>query len=226
MNSRTTRHKCVSVSASRWIAYASAGAASALASATSAEAEIHYSGPINILFPPDAPKVKKLPLDQAADYLVFKRGKEAGNVGAFFRLRAGLGVGQFVGQEFSTHASVSAIRGDRYVSRGHFTYPAYTYGTLKDPHFTSPSFVGFRFNGGSGFQYGWARVYFNKDTLDFTVIDYAWADPGEPIKTGQTSSSTFSEGTNEGSLGLLALGAAGLRAWLKSRVANHTLDPG
>lgn len=212
---RLRRNKSSLVSSSRWLAYAAAGAATTLGAAQSAEAEIHYSGKINLLFPPTAPKIKKLPLDQAADYLVFKRGHVGPRTGVFFRARDVIyGVGEFVGVEFSTHADVSALKAGRYLSRAHFTYPAYTYGTLNDPNFSSPSFVGFRFDGGSGPQYGWARVYFNRGTLDFTVIDYAWADPGEAIKTGQTSSSGNSSGeATEGSLGLLAIGAAGLLAW-------------
>jgi hypothetical protein len=52
--------------------------------------------------------------------------------------------------------------------------------------------------------------------FSFTVLDYAWADPGEPIKTGQTSSS----GTvipEESSLGGLALGAVGITLWRRRR---------
>jgi MYXO-CTERM domain-containing protein len=51
------------------------------------------------------------------------------------------------------------------------------------------------------------------------VIDYAWADPGEGIATGQKGESTDEVGAvpQSGSLGLLALGAVGLRAWRKQR---------
>ena len=50
---------------------------------------------------------------------------------------------------------------------------------------------------------------------DFWLVDYAYADPGEPIRAGQTSSNDMVP--NEGSLGGLALGAAGLLAWRKRR---------
>jgi hypothetical protein len=50
---------------------------------------------------------------------------------------------------------------------------------------------------------------------DFWLVDYAYADPGEPIRAGQTSSNEMVP--EEGSLGWLALGAAGLLAWRKSR---------
>jgi MYXO-CTERM domain-containing protein len=78
-------------------------------------------------------------------------------------------------------------------------------------------FVGFRFNPGAGRQYGWARVRMDGPVSDFsfTVLDYAWADPGEPIKAGQTSNSASAPIPDQGSVGLLAAGAAGLALWRK-----------
>ena len=86
-------------------------------------------------------------------------------------------------------------------------------------------FVGFRFNTGNGMQYGWARI----STKDFiingrhhirdNIKDYAWGDVGDVILTGQKSSSgdMVDAVTDSGSIGLLALGAAGLIAWRKRR---------
>ncbi len=59
----------------------------------------------------------------------------------------------------------------------------------------------------------------------FGLLDYAYADPGEPIRAGQKSSaeqapdqgSTDEQAPDEGSLGGLALGAVGLLAWRKNR---------
>ena len=76
-------------------------------------------------------------------------------------------------------------------------------------------FIGFKFNNGSGDQYGWVRIKFGQSNTDFWLVDYAYADPGEPIRAGQTSSNEMVP--EEGSLGWLALGAAGLLAWRKSR---------
>ncbi len=77
-------------------------------------------------------------------------------------------------------------------------------------------FLGFRFTGPGGLQYGWVRINFD-GTLehDFTVIDYAFADPGEPITAGQTSAANVPD--SAGSLGLLAIGCAGLLAWRARR---------
>src|SRR5438046_364156 len=82
-------------------------------------------------------------------------------------------------------------------------------------------FVGFRFNTGNGTQYGWARIE-TKDVIingrhhiRDNIKAYAWGDPGDIILTGQKSSSgeMVDAVTDSGSIGLLALGAAGLVAW-------------
>jgi len=57
---------------------------------------------------------------------------------------------------------------------------------------------------------GWANA--------FKLIDYAYADPGEPIRAGQKSSDE--RAPDQGSLGSLAVGAVGLLAWRKSRSRN------
>ena len=53
----------------------------------------------------------------------------------------------------------------------------------------------------------------------FILLDYAYADPGEGLRAGQTSEGTLSDeqAPDQGSLGGLALGAVGLLAWRKSR---------
>lgn len=85
-------------------------------------------------------------------------------------------------------------------------------------------FVGFKFDVGNGTQYGWVRIKTTQagPRNQLVVEDYAWADPGEPILTGQKTASD-SAVTDQGSLGLLALGASGLAAWRKSRL--RTLIP-
>ena len=57
---------------------------------------------------------------------------------------------------------------------------------------------------GRGFRWG-AEHREHKNA--FKVLDYAYADPGEPIQAGQRSDEPV---TGMGSLGLLAAGAAGL----------------
>ena len=210
----------LSVSNSRWLAYAAAGAASALGLACSAEGEVHYSGQINAFFPFGMQNLKTFPLDQRGDSVVFGRGSFGFPQVTINGLER---PGAIAGTSTTGWAFVQALRFGRYLSSLHFVYGGYGYASLRDRHFYSPSyspkFFGFRFRGSSGIQYGWMRVYGNSNTIDFKVIDYAWADPGEPIKTGQTSSNGDQVNVvpDQGSLGLLALGGASLMAWLRRR---------
>src|SRR5436190_1490299 len=73
MKTRPSRRQTAKVSHSRWLAYATASAATALAASHSAEAAIHYSGILNQKFPPHMDTDKTFPLDQAGDFLVFAR---------------------------------------------------------------------------------------------------------------------------------------------------------
>ena len=53
----------------------------------------------------------------------------------------------------------------------------------------------------------------------FKLVDYAWGDPGDQIRAGQTNSAgdQVEAIPDQGSLGLLALGGAGLMVWRKGR---------
>lgn len=73
-------------------------------------------------------------------------------------------------------------------------------------------FVGVRFNTN---QYGWVRLNFSGAPLNaFTVVDFAYGDAGEAIVAGQTESIPA-----PASLGMLALGAAGLRGMRRRSIA-------
>ena len=99
--------------------------------------------------------------------------------------------------------------------------------TLPGGHFIEPGrgFIAFSFDAGSGTEYGWARVKTNgAPGYDFILVDYAWADPGDSIKTGQTRSQGTEQAVSKsGSLGLLAAGALGVKAWrqYKSAIASQ-----
>ena len=66
----------------------------------------------------------------------------------------------------------------------------------------------------------------------FKVLDFAYADPGEPITAGEgiprgsegDQDISDDQGPDEGSLGGLALGAVGLLAWRKSRSRTARLE--
>jgi hypothetical protein len=59
------------------------------------------------------------------------------------------------------------------ISQGRITYLAYTYCHPLRSELFLALVRRLRFDGGSGPQYDWARVYSKRDTLDFIVIDYA-----------------------------------------------------
>lgn len=233
MKSRIARDRRAAIPASRWLAYATAGAATSLAGASTAEAEIHYSGRIDTFFPADESKSVAFPLDQPGDSLTFVRGQESAD---FFGVRcpkSGAFVGGYgLGFEYAYVLRINKRHQSRYISQDPLTSAGLggfgAFGTMVKGDRSSlnwrwvgkgTDFIGFRFNNGSGNQYGWVRVHMDgpDSSFSFTVVDYAWADPGEPIRPGQKNSSANDVVTKEGSLGLLATGAAGLALWRQRR---------
>jgi MYXO-CTERM domain-containing protein len=229
MKTHSRQTHSLKIPSSRWLAYAGAGAATALAGASPAEAEIHYSGRVDIAFPPDENKSVAFPLEQPGNSITFVHTVN-GSMGAaadFFGangLRSGAFVGSYPVFEYAYVLRIGQGNRNRYISEGPFVNGLGT--MIKGDrhslrwrwHGEGTGFVGFRFDNGSGKQYGWARVHMDgaDSNFSFTVADYAWADPGEPIKPGQTSSSSM-ETPDEGSLGLLAAGAAGVAFWRQRR---------
>jgi hypothetical protein len=212
----------------RWAAYATAGAASAFTCANSAEATIHYSGIIHEYFGPYGTRSAHFQLDQPGDSFRLRHSVTFTSAGfAHFGI-LGRGRASFAGFYCPSNnphvASVSKLNRSQLISRrpflgresgllAHFGGPCggqFDYGEV--------GFIGFKFNNGSGDQYGWVRIQFGNRfpyANDFWLADYAYADPGEQIRAGQTASNEMVP--EEGSLGWLALGAAGLLAWRKSR---------
>ena len=220
---------------SRWLAYATAGAASAFTCANSAEAAIHYSGLIraNLGKYCVGTQSVRFQLDQPGDSIRLRHSWDltscSVSYGGFAHFGvlglAGASVAGFYCPSNPQVVSASKLSRGELISRRPFLarhsgllaaeftdcVGQFDYGDL--------SFIGFRFNNGSGDQYGWVRVKFGgRHPIDhnFWLVDYAYADPGEPIRAGQTSSSEMVP-EEEGSLGWLALGAAGLLAWRKRR---------
>jgi MYXO-CTERM domain-containing protein len=230
MKARSRKNNPIKIPSSRWLAYAGAGAATALGGVNPADAEIHYSGHVDVTFRHDDTKTVQFSIEPGA-FLLFRHDNDFsdGLGAAFFHAegqQAGAFVGYFVGFEY---AYVSRIKGggNRYISQGYFIADkgGYYFGTMVNGgqgrgawKKQGTDFIGFRFDNGAGPQYGWVRVHMDGQHANFAfkVLDYAWADPGEPIKPGQRSSSS-SQVPNEGSLGLLALGAAGVATWRRRR---------
>jgi hypothetical protein len=231
------RTKSVSISDSRWLAYATASVATSLAGANPADAEIHYSGPLNRLFDAHSyhsPARHKFHLNAGSAYFGFANSLYPPSQGPYgeagFLIRAPVSA-KFAGVFTAAFRYVSQLNSGDNISSRPFIRNGPQFGGLHNKlgvlliyyynygqwHQLDTGFVGFKFNSGIGVQYGWARVHIEAGmTGAFTLIDYAYADPGEPIRAGQSSSNEMVP--EEGSLGWLALGAAGLLAWRKRRL--------
>jgi hypothetical protein len=226
---KTNKFRCspVSIAKTRWAAYAAASAATALAGSNSAEAAIHYSGILDVPFPTDSRICYTFPLDQPGDSFRLCHSTYDGyrNSGIFYPF--GIGSAAVRGYVGSTGpVIVSQLHFGRRISSGPFVPYAgrfqhyYRSSQRADWGKAGGGFVGFRFNHGAGIQYGWVRIRVsgepqNGNGFAFILHDYAYADPGEPLRAGQISSDN--DAVKENSLGGLALGAVGLLAWRKSR---------
>jgi hypothetical protein len=249
---KTLRRRPITASNARWLAYATASAATALTGTPSAEAEIHYSGIVNYPFSgTQGVSSAYFPLNQSAS-LFFQHFNIGAEGGARIEIvgpdgRAGDSIGGLVGT-FVLYGGFYVSNLAPRVNLSRLTFGAYcrftstgselhcfggTIGYTQRPNgkFRRPGegFVGFTFDTGAGPQYGWARIKTSGEPkYRFILHDYAWADPGESIQTGQKRSGadpgesiqTSQKGSSRqmttvpdrGSLGLLALGAAGLIA--------------
>lgn len=215
--------KSLNLSNSRWIAYAAAGAATSLGGAQSAEAEIHYSGVINRQFHYEG-GLREFPILHSAR-LRFQFYTYSWS----FSIRGAMVSNNFCGsisrfdRRYVSRLSEGAVISNCPFLPGSgshaFLLNSYCGGQFAKGGF---GFIGFRFNNGAGVQYGWARLRSKGHCFsDFMLVDYAWADPGESITAGQTSSvgNQVEAIPDQGSLGLLALGGAGLIAWRKRRAS-------
>jgi hypothetical protein len=228
----TRSRKPAVITNSRWLAYATAAAASAFTCANSADASIHYSGRIGEYFGGSNDKSARFQLDQPGDSIRLRHSLEFcctssyGGLAHFGVLgRADAGFAGFYCPGNHLIRSASKLNRGELISRRPFLTRnagliAAALFTYCEGQFNSGDlgFIGFKFNNGSGDQYGWVRIKMGTrfpNDYDFWLVDYAYADPGEPIRAGQTSSNDMVP--EEGSLGGLALGAAGLLAWRKKR---------
>ena len=208
---RARSRKLAVINNSRWVAYATAGAATALTGTQSAEAAIHYFS-VNQLVLGTPTATYPFPLAGTAGFQV---NHSLTNAFAGFAIAPG----SFVGSVNGTFRYVSrfSTAGLNVSTAGNFIQnlggPATLAGTFAFGQWIlpGPAFAAIKFNGGAGTQYGWVRLDMNSPAAanSFTIVDYAYADPGEMIATGQIP--------EPGTLGLLALGAVGLLAWRNRR---------
>ncbi len=192
-----------------------------MAGAYSAEGNIVYSGLLNAPFNRTIERLFEL--DQPGNAIGFYH--RAGDLGggtivgtAKFRV-AGLVSAAFRGFSYGLYGYVSKFGFGERISAGPFANQGGTMvfaggvGTFNAQWLDGGTgFVGFTFNSGAGAQYGWARVTFDDAEVppnglryNFTLVDYAFGSVGDKVKAGQVPESGSS-------LGLLALGCAGILA--------------
>lgn len=234
MRPKQNRRKPAKIPNSRWLAYATAGATSAFACTHSAEAKLHYSGLIHRGFN-GCYENATYELDQPGDFirllhsLLACSGGYSG--GAFFNVggRAGASIAGVYNTAISCRfnpISASNLERGQFISSRPFV-PAIPELAVLAQEGACPGqfvrggigFIGFKFNNGSGDQYGWARIQTQSRYANhiFILRDFAYGDVNDRIRAGQKSSNEMVP--DKGSLGWLALGAAGLLAWRK----NHLL---
>jgi len=253
VKTKSRLRKPSALSTARWTSYAIAAGATAVAGTPTAEAEIHYSGLVNFKFDKKSPgsETHIFALSQGA--VLFAGRSVRGPVDNSATLAI---EGAAVSNEFRIYSpsfadSVAAsLPGGAVVSQGYFNHSFMhaAVGRLQDyacefPGFQGPGiyYAGFRFNTGAGTQYGWVRIRWAGCSFNGYVLrDYAWGDPGDQIKAGQTqldedgaqgapqaakSAGAAPLADSQGSLGLLALGAVGLQAWRSSRRSVSSAAP-
>lgn len=235
MNSKPTHEPAIStkrtqsrpISSGRWAAYAAAGVASTVALTPSAEADVHYSGVVNYDFAAHD-GFGAFPLDPGVS-LAFRVGVATGSSDNFGHVAVNGATGAFAGHLTAYTSPLASALPERVrlsqqgfaVSCRHTssfsTIVCYYSGDNLGADFRNKgvAFLGFEFTNESGRHYGWARVKASgAPDYRFKLVDYAWADAHEELLTGQKKSHrTAQAATKAGSLGLLAVGAAGLRAW-------------
>jgi len=244
---RTNRRvrKSSTFSAARWSSYAIAAGAAGVAGTPTAEAEIHISGNVAIKLTGNAQAT--LPLSNGASlvfeniamgttfwqsfFFLIKGATSASARQSFHHWLSNLPEGDniAVGQFYSV-----AGNPDHGIVFTHFSDGQF------QPFYATRGYIGFRFNTGKGTQYGWAKIQTktpdpnnNKFRAHEFIKEYAWGDPGDEIHVGQrrldedeaqVAPQAVKDGDGiprmtdtQGSLGLLALGAVGLRAWRAKR---------
>ncbi len=211
---KALKRKSASIPNPRWLAYATAGIASACACTPSAEGTIHYSGPINEVINRNDRFVFRL--DQKGDFIRLSDATGTAYAGYDRFAVGGLAGASMVG--FSTAngwPEASNVKRGQLISNAPFV-PAHTASFNQfGGFFRGTGYIGFKFNNGSGDQYGWVRIQTHPSFgAAFVLKDYAYGDVGDTIEAGQKMGHDVPELE---SLGGLAFGAVGLLAWRKSR---------
>ena len=220
---RIRRKAAPSITSNRWLAYTTAGAATALGCAATAEAGITV---VNVGQTFDAAPGggafayfgiggggqiapyharTSAGINGVALFGIFGGGALRGVTASSFPYVAKLGLGgNIAGGPFLT-----ANLGSLAVGPG---FPNSQWTTA------GQGYVGFRFTDPAGTEYGWASLTLNGTPNNaITLNSYAFTTAGEVITAGQTAI------PEPGSLALLAMGGAGLLAWRQRRAKAAAL---
>ena len=172
MKSKALRRKSVTIANSRWATYAVASAATSLAGLATAEAEIHYSGPVDFRF--TGTLHAQFPLDNGAS-LDFFRIDEGGGQG-YAHINIPNSIGDFAGTAIGSEGSylyasrlfprVQVSQLPLHNSCDTISSTVRCFGAIigleggGSGNFQEPGrgFIGFVFNAGAGKEYGWARI--------------------------------------------------------------------
>ena len=223
---KNRRQKKSLLSKVRWAGYAAAGAATVLGAQEAAEAGIHYFD-IDPDVQLDASQLEfntqtvshfiQFSPDQNPQDVLLMKHKGFLQYGSAYGAAKGSGVGggQIAGFVRGGYTWAYNLQYGSLVSAKQFKPAgtlAYFFGYPDTSQFGSPGigYVGFSFDVGPGTQYGWLKVDMAGTPHNaYSLLEYAYADPGEAIAAGQVP--------EPGSLGLLATGAVGLLLWRLKR---------
>ena len=117
-------------------------------------------------------------------------------------------------------AASQSINGGRSFDNNFYVFFSGSFDSVDNFTSGASTYIGFRFNPSGTMLYGWANVTLTEGNQfgTFVINEWAYDDTGASIQTGATSAvpepATYAAG-----LGLLALGAAGLRRWRKQKNA-------